>query len=72
MKKLSAHRRAVDPLRDLPVRSERLGSGLNAVANANFDNVSVETIFTPEPSALALCLLGTAGLVTRPWRRRLS
>jgi hypothetical protein len=48
----------------------RLGSGLTAVNDANFDNISVETNPVPEPSAVALCLLGAAGLVGRPSRRR--
>ncbi len=50
----------------------RLGSGLSSVADANFDNVSVETNPAPEPSAVALCLLGAAGLVSRSRQRRLG
>ena len=39
----------------------RLGSGLSAGADANFDNVSVQTITTPEPSAVAVKPNPTAG-----------
>jgi hypothetical protein len=39
----------------------RLGSGLSSTAEAFYDNVTVETI--PEPSALALLVLGGAGLL---------
>ena len=48
----------------------RLGSGITSVSEAYFDNVSVETNPVPEPSAVALCLLGAAGLAGRPSRRR--
>ena len=47
----------------------RLGSGLSSLNEAYFDNISVETNPVPEPSAVALCLLGAAGLAGRPWRR---
>jgi hypothetical protein len=47
----------------------RLGSGLTATREANFDNVRVEVITVPEPSALSLAALGLGALLLRRKRQ---
>jgi hypothetical protein len=49
----------------------RLGSGITSVNEANFDDIDVEVnpVAVPEPSSVALCLLGAAALLARPRRQ---
>jgi hypothetical protein len=47
----------------------RLGSGLSTTSGAAFDNVSIETIFIPEPGLGLLALAGFTGLAAARRRR---
>jgi hypothetical protein len=60
----------ITALTDRSFDSVRVGSNLSAGAVAYFDDVQVERVAVPEPSALALGLLGAAGCLVARFRRK--
>jgi len=60
----------ISALTDRSLDTVRLGSNLSATQVAYFDDIHVERIAIPEPSALALSLLGGLGLLASRLRRR--
>jgi len=57
-------------LTDRSYDTAKVGSNLSSTAVAYYDDVHVERVVVPEPSAIALGLLGGLGLLARRLRRR--